>query len=467
MTTGSGFRVPGSAIALAIIGLAFGFDRTPIATAETQRRPDFASDVAPLLYAHCTTCHRPDTPSTFPLVSYDDARSRGKEIADAVASRRMPPWLAVSASGYVSLHGERRLQAKEITTIQNWIAAEMPSGDLKRAPWPPALPMGWTLGVPNLTMTFPRPMSMPPSSQDLTFNVVFDLNFPEDRWITGIDYRPSSSALLSHARFFALPASMVLGDEDVLPGFAGLPDGASPGKVSDELTAVDRALTPLAVWTPGVTPRTAPDGLAVRLPKGTNLVMQVTARASDTGAIEDGQIALYFTTARQTTPLTSLAVPSSLGIAAGIDLPPGAAKVVVKETFTLPIDVVAYGARGHAHELGRDLKMTATLPNRSIRGLLWIDRWDPRWQETFYFSEPVRLRKGTTLNVEITYDNSDGNPRQRSKPPRRVTWGPRLSDEVGGIELLIAVAPAADAAALAEARTAHFRRQLLRTVKGG
>jgi hypothetical protein len=40
------------------------------------------------------------------------------------------------------------------------------------------------------------------------------------------------------------------------------------------------------------------------------------------------------------------------------------------DTFTLPIDVDAVGARGDAHVFGRDLTMTAVLPNRSTRGLL-------------------------------------------------------------------------------------------------
>jgi hypothetical protein len=430
-----------------------------------QRRPNFAEEVAPIVHAHCTTCHRPGDSAPFALLSYDDVRARGREIADAVKSRRMPPWLPVAASGYPSLHGDRRLQARQIETLVSWVDAGMPPGDLKRAPWPPTFPMGWQLGVPNLTMTLPRPMSIPASSHDLTFNVLLHLAFPEDRWITALDYRPSSTAAISHARFFAASSALVIGEEDALPGFAGLLGPNPPETIADELARVDSQLTPLGVWASTAPARAAPAGTAIHLPKNTNIVMQVVARASDTGAIEDGQVALYFTTARQTTPLTSIAVPSSLGIAAGIDLPAGDARAIVRDALTLPIDVMAFGARGHAHNLGRDLKFTARLPNGSVRGLLWIDRWDPKWQDTFYFTSPIRLPKGTTVHVEMTYDNSAGNPRQRSDPPRRVSWGSQLSAEVGSMELVIALPPAADTAALAAARAAHFRRQLLKPAK--
>lgn len=433
--------------------------------AAAQRRPTFSSDVAPLVYARCAGCHQPGDSGPFPLLSYDDARTRADKIVEAVASRQMPPWIAAEASGYPALRDDRRLQPRHIETFRNWVAAGMPAGDLTRAPWPPAFPMGWPLGVPNLTMTLPKPVSIPPGTTDIFFNVVFDLRLPEDRWLTAVDYRPTAAGMVSHAVFFAAPAPIVVGDEDALPGFAGLLGGGQPDKINEELAAVDRSLSTIGIWVKGMPPRTTPPGQAVHLPRGSNLIMQLHLRASDTGTVEDGQVALYFADKRPAVSLSSLQVPPAFGMAAGIDLPAGDPRIVVKDAFTLPVDVTAFGARGHANDLGRDLKMTAALPNGSGRGLLWVDRWDLRWQETFYFTAPVRLPRGTTIHVELAYDNSAGNPRQRVDPPRRVLWGPRLSDEVGSMELLIGSLSDADGAALAAARAEHLRRQLLRSVK--
>ena len=154
----------------------------------------------------------------------------------------------------------------------------------------------------------------------------------------------------------------------------------------------------------------------------------------------------------------------NMGIVAGLDIPAGVPRVVFKDELTLPIDVTAVGARGHAHELGRDLKLTARLPNGSVRGLLWIDRWDTRWQQSYYFTGPIKLPKGTKIQVEITYDNSPANPRNPSSPPRRVVWGPRLERGSGGDGSDHRNAVTADAALLATARTARFREQLLKTI---
>ena len=204
-------------------------------------------------------------------------------------------------------------------------------------------------------------------------NVVLYMNFAIDRWITGIDYQPTSRDLLSHAVVFAAPATMPIDDEDVLPGFAGLVGVPSGTNIGDQLSAVNRSLETLGVWTPAGRVSSTPEGTALRLPKGHNIVLQFNVRPTDTGAIEDGTVAIYFSKTQPASPLTPVQVPASFGIAAGIDLPAGEPRVVVKDEFTLPIETIAFGARGHAHDLARDLKMTARLPNGSLRGLA-VDR---------------------------------------------------------------------------------------------
>jgi hypothetical protein len=435
-----------------------------LGTSTLPQRPNFASDVAPILHANCAVCHRPGGPAPFALLSYDDARARAKEIRSAVSSRQMPPWSAMSASGYPELLHDPRLSAKQISTIVSWIDAGTPAGESSKPASPPTFPASWILGLPDLTITLPRPVSLPPDTSARIFNVVLYMNFPTDRWIQAIDYQPSSRGLLNHAMVFAAPVALNIDEQDVLPGFSGLSATGTGASIGQRLAEVDRSLEPIAVWTPVSRVWPAPDRAGIRLPKGTNLVLQFHVRPTDTGAIEDGTVALYFSKGAPETSLTSLQVPSSLGIVAGLDIPAGQARVVFKDELTLPIEVTAFGARGHAHELGRDLKLTARLPNGSVMGLLWIDRWDTRWQQSYYFKSPIRLPKGTRVQVEITYDNSPANPRNPSSPPRRVVWGPQLGEEVAAMDLIIAAPVAADASALASARTAHFREQLLKTV---
>ena len=451
--------------AVAIAALAITATTVMDSHATAQRRPTFASDVAEIVHTNCAVCHRPDSAAPFSLLSYDEVRAHGKEIVAAVTSRRMPPWAANSTNGFLPLQHSRRLSPGQIATLTAWVENGMPSGDLLRTPLPPPFPARWLLGLPDLTLSLPRPFSIPASTSDRLFNVVLHMDFLADRWITAIDYRPTARAVLSHAVVFAAPAKTAIGDDDPLPGFAGLMGPGAPAGLGEELLAVDRSLETLGVWTPAGRPWPTPAGSAIRLPRGSNIVMQFHARASDTGAVEDGTLAIYFAKERPAASLASLQVPPSFGVAAGIDIAAGAPRVVVKDEFTLPVDVVAFGARGHGHDLARDMKMTVRLPGGSSRNLLWLDRWDVDKQETYYFESPVRLPKGSVVRVELTYDNSQPRPGTPPVPPRRVTWGTRLSDEIGSMALVIAEPATPDAAVLAAARAAHFRDQLLRSIR--
>lgn len=433
-------------------------------SAAPQRRPDFVRDVAPIVYAHCVTCHGPTQIAPFPLLSYDDVRAKGKAIVQVLSSKRMPPWNAAAAPGFPALQHERRLPERQAATLTAWVAAGMPAGDLSRAPLPPTFPMGWPLGLPSLTLTLPRAIFIPPDTADRVFTIAFGLDFPNDRWIQAIDYAPTARAALSHALFFAVPATTAVDNGDVLPGVDGLPGAAPTPSLGERLIDAERTVETLGVWVASSQPGRSPNGAAFRLPKRSNLVMQLHARAADTGAIEDGTVAVYFANAQPASPLMPLQVPPLFGIRAGIDLAPGDARITISDTFVLPVDVTAFGARGHAHDLARELKMTATLPNGSTRGLLWIDRWTVAWQDTYYFTAPVRLPRGTTIRVDLTYDNSAGNPRNRSIPPLRVTWGPALSEEIGSMDLVIAVPNDVDTARLSTARAEHFKRQLARSL---
>src|SRR5262245_40735765 len=110
--------------------------------------PTWARDVAPILFRHCATCHRPGATGPFPLLTAQDASDHAEQIADVTRTRYMPPWLA--APGEIAFVGDRRLTEEQIATLERWAKAGAPAGDLSAAPPPPSFTPGWQLGVPDL-----------------------------------------------------------------------------------------------------------------------------------------------------------------------------------------------------------------------------------------------------------------------------------------------------------------------------
>jgi hypothetical protein len=419
--------------------------------------PTFAVDVAPIVYSNCVVCHRPGQAAPFSLLTYDDVRKHGETIVDVTSSRYMPPWHASHAEGFPTFRDERRLSDADLKTLKDWVTAGMPAGDLKKTPMPPSFPSGWPLGPPDLVVTMSHAVNVPADGPDLYKNVTLPIDLPEDRWITAVDFEPSARSVVHHALFFAGPASAVIGDDELLPGLgAGLRAGGGRG-----VGAADQAWGGLGGWVPGMTPRFYPEGIAQPLPKHTNLVVQLHLHPSGKAEREQGQLAIYFSKTPPKKSLTGIQVPPMFGFAAGIDIPAGEKAFTIHDTFTLPVDIEAFGARGHAHYLAREMKMTATLPDGTTKGILWIKDWDFGWQDSYFFKDAFALPKGTRIDATLVYDNSTGNPHNPRTPPTHVTWGRSSFDEMGSVTLLVAAPKGDDADVLRAAVTQHFRQELL------
>ncbi len=123
----------------------------------------FAKDVAPILYEHCTTCHRPGEIAPMSLITYEDARPWARAIKDNVVKGTMPPWHADPAHGTWS--NDRRLSAAEKELIVRWVDAGAPSGDLKAMPPKPAFTEGWVIGAPDAVVRMTAPYDIPATGE--------------------------------------------------------------------------------------------------------------------------------------------------------------------------------------------------------------------------------------------------------------------------------------------------------------
>ena len=102
--------------------------------AAPQSSVTFTRDIAPVLYKHCVSCHRPGAIAPFSLLTYDDAVRHARMIKEVTSQRRMPPWHADPRYG--KFNNDRRLPKEEIDTLAAWVEAGTPRGDAKDEPAP-------------------------------------------------------------------------------------------------------------------------------------------------------------------------------------------------------------------------------------------------------------------------------------------------------------------------------------------
>jgi Flp pilus assembly protein TadD len=94
---------------------------------------------------------------------------------------------------------------------------------------------------------------------------------------------------------------------------------------------------------------------------------------------------------------------------------------------------------------------SATFPDGTTRTLLDIPRWNFSWQDEFRFAEPIHVPAGTTLEMRWSYDNSAENPRNPSRPPQRVRYGPSSLEEMCDLWLQVTPSGRADFETLRQA----------------
>jgi uncharacterized protein (TIGR03437 family) len=254
--------------------------------------------------------------------------------------------------------------------------------------------------------------------------------------------------VLHHSLFFSDTSGNARAEEkkttDGQPGFPGF---GTVFSVVDLNSALNGGL---GGWVPGTTPAFLPDGIAMPLPKGSDFLLQTHFHPNGLPQTEKTVIGLYFGPP-PTRPLTQIQVPAFFGIRSNIDIPAGETSYKVRGSFALPADVDAVGVWAHAHFLGREAKLTATLPSGEVRILLWIRNWEFNWQDQYLFQNLVHLPQGTRLDGELTYDNSANNFRNPNTPPKRVTWGENSTDEMGSLLLNVVPSNAADLSTLQSA----------------
>jgi hypothetical protein len=411
----------------------------------------FNSQIAPIIYHNCSACHRPGEAAPFPLLSYEDVQKKGKTIAKAVTSHAMPPWKAEPAS--FPYRDERRLAEREIGLIESWVKEGMPEG-VGPKPEPPKFTAGWQLGEPDLVVEMPAAFHVPADGPDIYRNIPVQLGLTEDKWVTAMDMRPSARAVVHHVLYFADPNGRIheRPSQGVEPGFGGMRAGG--------------ASISLGGWAVGAQPHFFPEGFALRIPKGSDLVVQYHFHPTGKPEAEKSRIGLYFAKKAPERTLTRIQMPPVYSLFSGLDIPAGEKDFVLRDTYTLPVAADALGLGAHAHYICKQLKMTATLPAGGVKTLLYIKDWDFAWQDRYYFRDLVHLPQGTKLDVEIHWDNSAGNARNPSSPPVRVTWGEESRDEMGSISLIAVAHKQSDLAELQEELKKHRNEAVRNGLRG-
>ncbi|MBW3624644.1 MAG: redoxin domain-containing protein [Armatimonadetes bacterium] len=378
----------------------------------------FAKDIAPILQQNCQSCHRPGEVGPMSLMTYEQASAFAQGIKAATQRKSMPPWHA--AEGHGEFENDRSLSDEQIRLIAEWADTGAPLGNPKDLPAPVQFPRGWQLGEPDRVYHSPEPYAVAADGPDVYRNYVLPTGFDEDMYVTAVEVRPDKKAIVHHVIAYiddkpdGKGRSLEWDAKDPGPGYT-----SSGAGINFDPSGM------LGGWAPGNEPRFLPDGVAIKLPKGSRIVLQVHYHKNGVATRDQTRIGVHF--AKK--PVRKLTFPYPIANG-NMVIPAGAKDHRVEARGNAPLDVHAFAVMPHMHTLGRRMKVTATKPDGTAVPLVYVPKWDFRWQNTYTYKEPVALPRGTKVLVEAWYDNSADNPHNPNTPPKEVRWGEQTTDEM-------------------------------------
>lgn len=378
----------------------------------------FAGDVAPIIFANCSSCHQPNQPAPFSLLTYDDVRKRARQIVEVTESGFMPPWLP--AAGHGEFTGVRRLSLLEQQTLKSWVEQGTPHGDPLTTPKVPEASDSWQTSPPDLVLETPT-YSLSSQSGDVFRNFVLPVAIDGPRWVKSIEIRPDNPRVTHHARLGVDSSneSTRRDAEDTEPGYPGMAWGEDPDGQ-------------LVIWAPGMAANPSLPGSAWRLHPATSLVLH--SHLQPTGKPESVKFRVGIRFAKE--PPVQHPVILRVGTC-NIDIPAETSRHMVTDYFTLPIETDLHVIFPHAHSLCREIQVIAERPDGSLEQLLWIPKFDENWHEAYRYRQPVRLPRLSRIHTKFVYDNTSGNVRNRNHPARRVVYGSNATDEMADVYLQV------------------------------
>lgn len=371
-------------------------DGCPI-TFPKPRKPkevNFADHVAPILQKHCWHCHQTGGSAPFSLTSYKQAAANAESLAEVVTDQRMPPWFA--SPDYGHFVNRKSLTDEERATLVDWVRSGAEAGDLAKLPAAPKPPENkWVIGTPDLVLVS-NEIDLP-AKGDIPYQyAILPHVFTEDTWVRDVQILPDNPRALHHCNM----------------AYANLAEGFNE---SNFITG----------QVPGGEPMTLDNDVAILIPKGSVLGLQIHFVA--TGKPEKCKVSVGL---RYPRDVVQRRIRNFQLTDRRFAIPPGASAHKVSASRTLDRDVIGIGLFSHMHLRGKDMTFTAHPPRGKSETLLIIPNYNFSWQLPYRWeSGKMRFAKGTRLDCVAHFDNSTFNP-YNPNPLATVRNGPQTHHEM-------------------------------------
>ena len=387
-------------------------------SAAATNAPTFTRDVAPILYERCVTCHRPGEVAPMSLITYADVRPWARAIGQKVSTGAMPPWFADAPRGRFS--NDRRLTEKETDTVMRWIAAGAPQGRPADLPEVPVFAQGWQMGKPDYIFEMPVEFEIPTTGTVDYQTFETPVPFTETVWVQAVEARAGDSEHVHHL------TAQVLEPDDAprRTNVVQTERTATAEQRAASTAALKRQGVPFVTQARGEGPHLFALGTAKRILPGSTIRWSLHYTTNGRPGKDRSHIGIIFAKQPPAREMLHAFISNTTFV-----IPPGESSHRVEATATFTDDVMLYSMHPHMHFRGKSQRATLTYPDGRSEIILNVPKYDSGWQVEYELQEPLRIPKGSRLDVTSYFDNSTGN-RVNPDPSAEVRWGDQTWEEM-------------------------------------
>jgi hypothetical protein len=419
--------------------------------------PTFARDVAPILFEHCASCHRPGEIGPMSFLTYESTRPWARSIQQKVLAREMPPWAADPAHS-MKMRNDRSLSQGEIDTIVAWVGAGAPRGSAADMPPAPSFTTGWQLGEPDYIFDLPVEWNIKAEGQEAYLYFYQPIPFTEDKFASALEIRPSNFAVVHHSGAYIvdIPDGYTvkdgyLYDKDGKQVPPSQPMGKKAGSGDETpLAGADKLIS----YVPGRGIEAHPPGFAKRIPAGKYIRWVMHYNPTGQPETDRSRLGLWWAKGPVTHEVLNLQAGDPVPGSGGRGLYFAQGKEVLYEsddttgrrgkTPTIPPyvgdfkmmgvtpvnePITLYSLTPHMHLRGKSMKWWVTYPDGREETILDVPNYDFNWQIQYELEKPLRIPAGSKITNVAIYDNSVKN-KWNPAPEKEVYWSEQSWDEM-------------------------------------